>query len=259
MKILLKIIAAAAALGLAPAAASGQAAPAPASRPAPAPAPSQAAPAPAPAAGGAAAATPAVGGTDNQSQAQGGGQPQDLSAPDAARGRPSDATVANSTAASAATPEAGIGQPRQGMQLQEQFTPIGQEAAWFHNYILLPAITVISIFVLVLLLWVIIRYRRSANPTPSRTTHNTLLEVVWTLVPVLILVVIAVPSIKLLSRQYSPPAADLTIKATGNQWYWTYSYPDHGGFEIVSNGLKDADAKARGEPRLLAVDERMVV
>ena len=105
----------------------------------------------------------------------------------------------------------------------------------------------------------IVRYRRGANPVPSRTTHNTILEVVWTLVPVLILVAIAVPSIRLLAHQYAPPKADITVKATGNQWYWTYTYPDHGGFEIVSNGLSDADAKARGEPRLLAVDERMVV
>ncbi len=77
--------------------------------------------------------------------------------------------------------------------------------------------------------------------------------------PVLILVAIAVPSIRLLAHQYNPPKADLTVKATGNQWYWTYTYPDHGGFEIVSNGLSDSDAKKRGEPRLLAVDERMVV
>ncbi len=123
----------------------------------------------------------------------------------------------------------------------------------------MPNITAITVFVLLLLLWVIVRYRRSANPVPSRTTHNTTLEVVWTLVPVLILVAIAVPSIRLLAHQYNPPKADITVKATGNQWYWTYTYPDHGGFEIVSNGLSDADAKKRGEPRLLAVDERMVV
>jgi cytochrome c oxidase subunit 2 len=113
--------------------------------------------------------------------------------------------------------------------------------------------------VLALLLYVVVRYRRSAHPVPSRTTHNTLIEVVWTLVPVLILVAIAVPSIKLLANQYSPPKADLTVKAIGNQWYWTYQYPDHGDFELVSNALSDADAKARGEPRQLAVDERMVV
>src|SRR5688572_15920199 len=103
-----------------------------------------------------------------------------------------------------------------------------------------------------------VRYRRAANPVPSRTTHNTLLEVVWTLVPVLILVVIAIPSIRLLAHQYSPPRADLTIKAIGNQWYWEYEYPDH-GVNLVSNMLTDEQARARGEPRQLAVDERMVV
>ena len=111
---------------------------------------------------------------------------------------------------------------------------------------------------MLLLAIVIVRFRRSANPVPSRTTHNTLLEVVWTLVPVLILVIIAVPSIRLLAHQYSPPRADLTIKAIGNQWYWEYEYPDH-GVQLVSNMLSDEDARARGEPRQLAVDERMVV
>jgi len=105
---------------------------------------------------------------------------------------------------------------------------------------------------------VMFRYRRGANPTPSRTSHNTTLEVVWTLVPVLILVVIAVPSIGLLSDQYSPPRADLTVKVIGNQWYWEYEYPDH-GVQFVSNILTDEEAERRGEPRMLAVDERMVV
>jgi cytochrome c oxidase subunit 2 len=146
-----------------------------------------------------------------------------------------------------------------GWDFQPQVTPIGEEAYWFHNVILLPLIIVISVFVLLLLLYVIVRFRRSANPVPSRNTHHTALEVIWTLLPVLILVAIAVPSIRLLAHQYSPPKADLTIKATGNQWYWTYTYPDQGDFEIVSNGLSDADAKTRGEPRLLAVDERVVV
>jgi cytochrome c oxidase subunit 2 len=109
------------------------------------------------------------------------------------------------------------------------------------------------------LLYVVFRFRRKAHPVPSRTTHNTLLEVVWTLVPVLILVLIAVPSIKLLANQYSPPKADLTVKAIGNQWYWTYQYPDNGDFEVVSNILSDAEDKKRGEPRLLGVDERMIV
>src|SRR3989337_766054 len=106
----------------------------------------------------------------------------------------------------------------------------------------MPAITFISLFVLALLAWVIVRYRRAANPVPSRTTHNTLLEVAWTLVPVLILVVIAVPSIRLLAHQYSPPEADLTVKVIGNQWYWEYEYPDH-GVELVSNMLDDEQAR----------------
>ena len=172
---------------------------------------------------------------------------------------PSDATVAQSTYASQVSPRVGVGQPDGRMGLQDQVTPIGREAAFFHNAILLPLIAAISLFVLLLLAWVMIRFRRGANPTPSRNTHNTTLEVVWTLVPVLILVAIAVPSIRLLAHQYSPPRADLTVKAIGNQWYWEYEYPDHGDFELVSNMLSDEDAAARGEPRLLAVDERMVV
>jgi cytochrome c oxidase subunit 2 len=172
---------------------------------------------------------------------------------------PSNASVLSSSMART-SPDATVGQPQADKWgFQQQVTPIGEEALWFHDVILMPLIVAISVFVLFLLLYVIVRFRRSANPTPSRTTHNTMLEVAWTLVPVLILVAIAVPSIRLLAHQYSPPKADLTIKATGNQWYWTYTYPDHGDFEIVSNGLKDEDAKARGEPRLLAVDERVVV
>ena len=93
---------------------------------------------------------------------------------------------------------------------------------------------------------------------PSRNTHNTTLEVVWTLVPVLILVVIAVPSIRLLAHQYDPPRADVTIKAIGNQWWWDYEYPDH-GITFTSRILTDEQAAARGEPRQLAVDNRMVV
>jgi cytochrome c oxidase subunit II len=159
-------------------------------------------------------------------------------------------------ARTAATP--GLGQPRDQISLPEQVTPIGEEAVWFHNMILMPLIVAISLFVLALLLWVVVRYRRSAHPTPSRNTHNTLLEIVWTLVPVLILVAIAVPSIRLLARQYDPPRADLTVKVTGNQWYWTYEYPDL-GVQFDSNILPDDQAVARGEPRQLAVDERLVV
>jgi cytochrome c oxidase subunit 2 len=112
-----------------------------------------------------------------------------------------------------------------------------------------------------------VKFRRSANPIPSRTSHNTFIEVIWTVVPVLILVAIAIPSIRLISKQYSPPPADVTIKVIGNQWYWTYQYPDNGGIEIVSNMLKEKGDVAAGQrfrtdadgPPMLAADERMVI
>ena len=244
MKTPLNLILAAAAFALAPAAALSQAAPASA--------PAQTAQAPAPA-----AQSPRDSISANSQAAP--AQPEAMSgAPDNQGEEPSNASVLASSPARTA-PDATVGQPTGAMGFQPQVTPIGEEALWFHNVILMPLITAISIFVLALLIFVMVRFRRSANPVPSRNTHNTLLEVLWTLVPVLILVAIAVPSIRLLAHQSSPPKADITVKATGNQWYWTYTYPDHGGFEIVSNGLSDADAKKRGEPRLLAVDERMVV
>ena len=158
-------------------------------------------------------------------------------------------------------PTEGKGMPTQGgLTFQDQYSLDGEYALWMHDVILLPVITLISLFVLGLLLWVVFRYNRRANPVPSKTTHNTLIEVVWTVVPVIILVVIAVPSITLLARQYETPPEDaITIKATGYQWYWGYTYPDHGEIEIISNMLSDADAIANGEPAQLAVDNRMVV
>jgi cytochrome c oxidase subunit 2 len=180
--------------------------------------------------------------------------------------------AANTSAAAPATPtvaaDAQFGVPRPGaLGIQEQVTEIGREAAAFHNYWLLTLCAVISLFVLALLGYTMVRYRRGSNPTPSRTSHNTFIEVVWTLVPVLILVAIAIPSIRLLQHQYSPPPADLTVKVIGNQWYWTYQYPDNGGFEIVSNMLKEQGDVKPGErfrtdadgPPLLAVDERIVI
>jgi cytochrome c oxidase subunit 2 len=229
MKILFKLAAIASAFGLA----TGASAQTPATANVAAPAATTAAPAPAP------AATPAPA-TGNEASA---------------------VTAANTTAPAAPermAPTPGIGQPDGRWGLQEQVTPIGQEAAWFHDVILMPLIIAISVVVLLLLLWVIVRYRRSANPTPSRNTHNTTLEVVWTLVPVLILVAIAVPSIRLLAHQYDPPRADLTVKVIGNQWYWDYEYPDN-GVTLTSRILPDAEAARRGEPRQLAVDNRMVV
>ena len=183
-----------------------------------------------------------------------------------------EATANTATAAPAATPavpaDTQFGVPRPGaLGLQQQVTEIGREAATFHNVWLLTLCAAISLFVLALLAYTMVRYRRGANPTPSRTSHNTFIEVVWTLVPVLILVAIAIPSIRLLQRQYSPPPADLTVKVIGNQWYWTYQYPDNGGFEIVSNLLKEQGDVKPGErfrtdadgPPLLAVDERIVI
>ncbi|WP_375289740.1 cytochrome c oxidase subunit II [Qipengyuania sp.] len=157
-------------------------------------------------------------------------------------------------------PIPGIGMPiAAGLNVQEQFSPTGQYAEGFHH-VMLWVMGVISVFVLVLLVYVMWKFRAKANPVPSRTTHNTLLEVAWTLVPVLVLVAIAIPSISLLAQQYrTPPKDAITIKATGYQWYWGYSYPDNGDFEIISNMLTEEEADAAGEPRLLAVDNRMVV
>jgi cytochrome c oxidase subunit II len=162
-----------------------------------------------------------------------------------------------------------VGMPKaKEIDFQEQFSDNGQYAKWINNSILLPIITAISIFVLGLLLWVIVRFNRRANPVPDKTTHNTVIEVVWTLVPVLILLGIAWPSLDLLAKQFKPaPANAVTIKATGYQWYWGYTYPDHGGFEVVSNMLKNKEDVAAGErfrtdndgPQQLAVDNRMVV
>ena len=153
-----------------------------------------------------------------------------------------------------------IGQPMEGrIGLQPQVTKLGQQAAWMHDLILVPVMAVISLFVLGLLLFVMARFRRAANPTSSKTSHNTVIEVIWTLVPVLILVGIAVPSISLLAAQFKPaPANAVTLKAIGNQWFWSYEYPDY-GVSFDANMLSDEDAKAKGEPRLLAVDNRVVL
>ncbi|WP_454886253.1 cytochrome c oxidase subunit II [Sphingomonas oryzagri] len=155
-------------------------------------------------------------------------------------------------------PTPGIGQPTEAISLQPQVTDIGLFAQKFDTA-LIVIITIICVVVLALLAWVILRYNRRANPTPSRTSHNTVIEIVWTVAPVLILLCIAVPSIKLLARQYATPKPDLTVKVIGHQWYWSYQYPDNGDFEVVSNILTDAQDDAKGEPRQLGVDARMVV
>jgi cytochrome c oxidase subunit 2 len=141
--------------------------------------------------------------------------------------------------------------------LQDSATPVMDEITTFHNE-LLVVITAISAFVLILLITVMVRFNARANPTPSRVTHNTTVEVAWTIIPVVILAVIAVPSFRLLFHQLNTPPADITVKATGKQWYWTYAYPDNGKFEFDSLMLQDKDRKAE-QPRLLAVDNEMVV
>src|SRR6201992_1019884 len=129
---------------------------------------------------------------------------------------------------------AELGQPAAWeYKLQEAASPVMENITWFHNF-LTVFITFLTIFVLVLLVMVVVKFNAKANPVPSRTTHNTLIEVAWTLVPVLILVGIAVPSFRLLFLELDIPKADLTIKATGKQWYWSYAYPDNGKFECDS-------------------------
>ncbi|WP_339692210.1 cytochrome c oxidase subunit II [uncultured Parasphingorhabdus sp.] len=158
-------------------------------------------------------------------------------------------------------PTPGIGMPVDGgIDFQEQFSETGQTAHWINNVILVPMMVGVSLLVLFLLFWVVFRFRRKANPEPSKTTHNTFIEIIWTVIPVLILVVIAVPSISLLAEQFEPAPEDaLTVKVTGYQWYWGYSYPDNGDFEVISNMLSVEEAAARGEPHQLAADNRMVI
>jgi len=153
---------------------------------------------------------------------------------------------------------AGLGQPSPWqVGLQQSASPVMDNIIWFHDF-LLYIITGIAGFVLVLLVVVMVRFNARTNPIPSRTTHNTLIEIAWTLIPIVILMFIAVPSFKLLFFQLNVPPADLTVKATGKQWYWSYSYPDNGQFEFDSLMLKEGERK-EGQPRLLAVDNEMVV
>ena len=148
---------------------------------------------------------------------------------------------------------AELGQPSPWeWTLQESATGVMDTITWFHT-LLVWIISIITLFVLGLLIMVVVKFNAKANPVPSKTTHNTLIEVAWTLIPVLILVAIAVPSFRLLFQQLDIPKADLTIKATGKQWYWSYAYPDNGKFEF------DSLMAAEKKPRLLGVDNEMVV
>ncbi|MEW9856067.1 cytochrome c oxidase subunit II [Novosphingobium sp. M1R2S20] len=225
-------------------------------------APAPAAPVPAIAAPAAeASAAPDRGAT----AVQNAGNPLNLEGP--------TADVAASAAYTPMTPTPGVGMPVDGgIGLQKQFSPFGEYGHWIHDAVLMPLIAIITLLVLLLLVIVVVRFNRRANPIASRTSHNTLLEVMWTLLPVLILVGIAVPSIDLIAKQYKPaPAKALTVKITGNQWFWTYSYPDNGEFEVnsymlnlpgqapINAGVREVGSEAWDGPAQLEVDNRMVV
>ena len=168
----------------------------------------------------------------------------------------------------AATAKAAAGYPEPWqIGMQDAVTPVAEAIHWFHNGLLLPIITVITLFVLGLLLYVTAKFNAKANPVPSKTTHNTLVEVLWTVIPILILVTIAVPSFRLLYLQRDIPPADMTIKVIGNpSWNWTYEYPDLGLNEDGSAKVSftaylkpEEEAKAANEPYLLATDVPVVV
>jgi cytochrome c oxidase subunit 2 len=146
------------------------------------------------------------------------------------------------------------------MGFPQSYTPVMDKVEWLHD-LLLVIITLISVFVLALLLYVMWRFHASRHPVPSTVTHNTVLEILWTIVPILILVVIAVPSFRLLYYGDKAQDAAMTVKVTGHQWYWSYEYPDQGNLSIDSRILSEADrAKLKPtEPRMLAVDQEMVI
>ncbi len=153
-----------------------------------------------------------------------------------------------------------IGQPTDGsMLMQPGVTPLKHQAIWFHDVILFPIITFITLFVAVLLAICIIRFNKRANPVPAKWSHNTSIEIAWTLIPVMILVVIAVFSFQLLFKYHDMPKPYMTVKATGYQWYWGYEYPDQKIPEFISNILPEDKAKAAGVPYRLAATEPLVV
>ena len=141
---------------------------------------------------------------------------------------------------------------------QPAASPVMQQIEDFHHLVLI-IITAVTLFVLALLVWIILRYNQRANPVPSKVSHNTTLEIIWTLVPVIILVIIAIPSFKLLYFEADIPTPDLTIQAIGHQWSWTYKYPTNGNFSFDSLPLSADQDKKAGEPRLLGVDNAVVV
>jgi cytochrome c oxidase subunit 2 len=153
-----------------------------------------------------------------------------------------------------------LGQPTPGaIDLQPAASSLKHDAIFFHNVILMPIITAISLLVLGLLLYIVVRFNKKANPVPARWSHNTVVEIIWTVLPVVILMVISVWSFKLLYAYHDMPKPDLTVKVTGNQWYWSYEYPDANGLAYDSHMIPEAEAKAKGVPYRLAADNPLVV
>jgi cytochrome c oxidase subunit 2 len=147
-----------------------------------------------------------------------------------------------------------------GLGLQPAASPVMRDIHVFHDWLLLPIITVVTIIVMALLAYVMVKFNAKANPTPAKFTHNVLVEVIWTAIPVLILIVIAIPSFRLLYKEDVTPAnVDLTVKVTGHQWYWSYEYPDQEGIAFQSLMLTKEEAEAAGKPYLLATDTQVVV
>jgi cytochrome c oxidase subunit 2 len=171
--------------------------------------------------------------------------------------------VAASLATIAGWPNAAFAMPHNwGIDFQPAASPVMQQIEDFHR-LLLVVIVAVSVFVLALLLWIMVRYNQRANPTPSKVHHNTVLEVAWTVVPVIILVLIAIPSFRLLYFEADIPNPDVFIRAVGHQWSWSYEFPRDGDFQFASNGLStpesDEAAVKANEPRLLGVDNPIYV
>ncbi|MDH4385637.1 MAG: cytochrome c oxidase subunit II [Caulobacter sp.] len=175
------------------------------------------------------------------------------------------ALAAGLTTAAMAVPALAqnVGKPTDGgIALQPSAAPLKADAIWFHDIVLLPIITMITLFVLGLLIWVMVRYNKRSNPVPAKFSHNTAIEVIWTLVPVLILMVIAIFSFKLLFAYHDMPKPALTVKAIGYQWYWGYEYPDQEIAEITSTMLSEEEVAAKGlgsDLYRLAASEPLVV
>jgi cytochrome c oxidase subunit II len=152
-----------------------------------------------------------------------------------------------------------MGQPTPGgIALQPAASQLKRDAIFFHDIILMPIITIITLFVLALLIYCVVKFNKKANPVPARWSHNTTIEVIWTAAPVLILMFIAIFSFKLLFEYHNMPKPYMTVKATGYQWYWGYEYPDQQISEITSLPLPEDEAKAKGVPYRLAATEPLV-